>query len=237
MSNQIPHEALNTLAARYSHPAVRVMIRDLTQLAQELEQGTRVWPAKPPTLPPGWLSITNLEDIEYVFTQPRWRGHMDDHFAAWRQFAEVIRAVTQGLPPSLSRPGRREPHPAAIIALRLIWGAERFAELPTAVLKPPPQPFIGSLAHLSLPAPQSEANQLDLAVVAWLQGICPAQAEALRVESIQGFAQMVACFRAIGKLQGEVSLEDMAASYLAWARLLHADLLQLVNVASGWWSG
>jgi hypothetical protein len=225
---------LGALAERYNHPSVRVMARDLTHLAQELEQGTLAWPASPLDLPPGEPAIPHLEQIEEALKEQRWRQPGYDYYANWRWFAEGIRAILAALPEPLPAPTDNEPHPAAVIALRLLWGAERFAELPTALLKPPPAPFLASLASLAVP--ESQASQLALEVGAWIQRIRPSREGLLPAETVQGFAEMVAAFRAVGKLRKEVVFEDIAAGYLAWARLLHANLPQLVNIASGWWS-
>lgn len=216
---------LQALAEQYNHPAVRVLARELTHLAQELERSALAWPVSQPALAPGQPAIPHLEQIEEALRERR----------EWQQFAEVIRAVLAARPEKLPASQSNEPHPAALIALRLLWGAERFAELPTALLRPPPASFLTSLAALA-PDQEDQASQLDLAVADWLQSIRPERAAALPAETVQGFARMVAAFRAVGKLRREVIFEDVAAGYLAWARLLHAHLPQLVNIASGWWS-
>jgi hypothetical protein len=234
MSSGNKPTTLQTLTERYNYPAVRVMARELTHLAQEVEHGTLAWPASPPALAPGQPAIPHLEQVEEALREQRGHQPGRDYHTAWRKFAKVIRAGLVALPEPLPAPGSSEPHPAALIALRLLWGAEHFAELPTALLRPPPAPFLASLAAL---APQeNEATQLDLAVAAWLQSIRPESEKALPAETVQGFARMVAAFRAVGKLRKAVTLEDVAAGYLAWARLLHANLPQLVHIASGWWS-
>lgn len=224
MSSGSNSATLQALAERYNHPSVRVMARELTHLAQEFEQGTLAWPVSSPTLAPGQPASPHLELVEQTLM-----GH------GWRQFVEVIWALLASQPAALLAPRGNEPHPASLIALRLLWGAERFAELPTALLRPPPADFLSSLASLAFDQ-ESQASQLDHAVAAWLQGIRPESEEALPAATVQGFAEMVAAFRAVGKLRKEVVFEDIAAGYLAWARLLHANLPQLVNIASGWWS-
>jgi hypothetical protein len=221
---------LQALAEHYNHPSVRVLARELMHLAQAFERGTLAWPASPPALAPGQPAIPHLEQIEQALQQP---GR--DYSTAWRQFAEVVRATLEAMPEPLPAPAASEPHPAAIIALRLLWGAEHFAGLPTAALRPPPAPFLTSLASLAADQ-EGQASQLALAVAAWLRAIRPASEALLPVETVEGFARMVAAFRAVGKLRGEVELEDIAAGYLAWARLLHTHLPQLVHIASGWWS-
>ncbi len=235
MSSGSSSPMLQALAERYNHPSVRVMARELTHLAQAFERGASVWPANLPALAPGQPAIPHLEQVEAALQQQSWRQPGYNHYTTWRQFAEVIRAVLAAQLAALPTPKGNEPHPAAVIALRLLWGAERFAELPTAVLRPPPAPFLASLASLAFDQ-ESQASQLDLEVARWLQGIQPESKEAVPAKTVQGFAEMVAAFRAVGKLRKEVVIEDIAAGYLAWARLLHANLPQLVNIASGWWS-
>ncbi len=225
MSSGNNSTTLQALAAQYNHPAVRVLARELTHLAQELERSALAWPASPPALAPGQPAIPHLEQVEEALRERR----------EWQQFAEVIRAVLAAVPETLPAPQSNEPHPAALIALRLLWGAERFAELPTALLRPPPTSLLTNVATLATDQ-ESQASQLDRAVAAWLRGIQPESQEALPAETVQGFARMVAAFRAVGKLRRAVLFEDIAAGYLAWARLLHAHLPQLVHIASGWWS-
>lgn len=235
-------DAASTLAAlpeRFAHPSVRVLARELTHLLREMEQGERRWPA---------LSVQNeglpsLETMQAALGEHYlWRRQAIDQ-QDWRGFARTIWASLE--PPLLAaggQPAPNEPHPATIIALRLIWGAERFAELPTVALKPPPASFLEKLASLRAPSamPPAEPVALERALATWLlqelSHFYPHGRPGLPVEELRGFARIVAACRVVGQLREALELEDVAASYLAWARLLQADLQRLTNISSGWWS-
>lgn len=234
-----PASTLAALPERFAHPSVRVLTRELTHLLYEMEQGKRRWPA----LSAQNEELPGLETIQaglgkhYV-----WRRQAVDQ-RDWRGFARTIWASLE--PPLLAaggQPAPNEPHPAAIIALRLIWGAERFAELPTVALKPPPASFLEKLANLRAPSamPPTEPAALERALATWffqeLSHFCPQSRPGLPVEELRGFARLVAACRVVGQLREALELEDVAASYLAWARLLRADLKRLTDISSGWWS-
>ncbi len=231
--------ALDTLAQRFAHPAVRVMTRELTQLAHDLEQGARAWPvisqpsAQPDTALPG------LEAIEAALSRRQWYRRLAVDQQAWQGFARTIWALLNLSPVAKQAPAVNEPHPAAVIALRAMWGAERFAELPTVVLKPPPAEFLQKLAHLPAPARQAPPRQLDRVVAAWLEQIQPDTQQGrplLPVTDVRHFVHIVAACRAVGQLRAGLELEDIAAGYLSWARLLPTDLQRLTALSSGWWS-
>ena len=233
-------DAASTLAAlpeRFAHPSVRVLTRELTHLLDEMEQSKRRWPA---------LAVQNegLPGLETMQTalgkHYLWRRQAIDQ-QDWRGFARTIWASLE--PPLLAAGGQptpNEPHPATIIALRLIWGAERFAELPTVALKPPPASFLEKLAKLPAPAHRSEPAALERAAATWLSQellhFSPKGRPGLPVEALRGFGRIVAACRVVGQLREALELEDVAAGYLAWARLLRADLQRLTNISSGWWS-
>ena len=228
---------LDMLLERFAHPSVRVMARELTQLARSLERGTLIWP-RVPLSALNSAALPGLERIE----------------AALNRRADALRAVTQedwrcftrtvlALPGVSSQEGYQAasagPPPASVIALRLVWGAERFSELPTVILKPPPASFLEHLARLPAPEREAAPEQLDLGVSAWLQTRQPPADQdhsPLPVAAIRGFVRVVAACRVVGQMRQELTLEDVAAGYLAWARLQRANPGQLSNISSGWWT-
>ena len=228
--------ALAALPERFAHPSVRVLARELAHLLREMEQGERRWPA---------LTVQNeglpgLETTQAALSEHcLWRTQAADQ-QDWRGFSRTIWAALESLPRAERQPEPNEPHPTTIIALRLIWGTERFAELPTVALKPPPASFLEKLARLSAPARHSEPEALERALATWLlqelSHFYPGGQPGLPVEEVRGFARIAAACRVVGQLREALELEDIAASYLAWARLLHADLQRLTNISSGWWS-
>jgi hypothetical protein len=236
-------DVASTLAAlpeRFAHTSVRVLARELTHLLHEMEQGERHWPALSVQSEglPGLETMRAALGKHYV-----WRRQAIDQ-QDWCGFARTIWASLE--PPLMAaggQPAPSEPHPATIIALRLIWGAERFAELPTVALKPPPATFLEKLASLRAPSaiPPAEPVALERALVTWLlqelSHFYSGQGKrGLPVEELRGFARIVAACRVVGQLREALELEDVAAGYLAWARLLQADLQRLTDISSGWWS-
>src|SRR5262249_3838743 len=117
MSSDNNSAMLQALAEQYNHPSVRVMARELTHLAQELERGTLAWPASPPALAPGQPAIPHLEQIEETLKEQRWLQAGYNHYANWQRFATSIRAALAEQPTPLSTSTSSEPHPAAVIAL------------------------------------------------------------------------------------------------------------------------
>ena len=233
-------DAASTLAAlpeRFAHPSVRVLTRELAHLLDEMEQGQRRWPARAVQNE----GLPGLETMQAALGEHYlWRRLAVDQ-QDWRGFASTIWAVLEPLLLAAEgQPAPNEPHPAAIIALRLIWGAERFAELPTVALKPPPALFLGKLARLPAPAQNDESEALEGEVATWLlqelSHFYPRGRPGLPVEELRGFARIVAACRVVGQLREALELEDVAASYLAWTRLLRADLQRLTAISSGWWS-
>lgn len=227
---------LAALPERFAHPSVRVLARELAHLLREMEQGERRWPA---------LTVQNeglpgLEVMQAALGEHSLWRRLAVEQQDWHGFSRTIWAALESLPYTerLSEPN--EPHPATIIALRLIWGAERFAELPTVALKPPPTPFLEKLARLASLARHSEPEALERALATWLlqelAHFYPGGQPSLSVEEVRSFARIVAACRVVGQLREALELEDIAASYLAWARLLRADLQRLTNISSGWWS-
>ena len=232
-------DASSTLAAlpeRFAHPAVRVLTRELTYLLHEMEEGERRWPA----LVAQDEGLPGLETIQAALSgHSLWRRLAVEQ-QDWRGFTRTIWAALETLPLAKRQAEPNAPHPATVIALRLVWGAERFAELPTVALKPPPASFLEKLANLPAPARRSEPATLERAVATWLlqelSHFYPEGRPGLPVEEVRGFARVVAACRVVGQLREAPELEDVAASYLAWARLLRADLQRLTNISSGWWS-
>jgi len=228
---------LDVLAEQFAHPSVRVMARELTQLARSLERGTLVWPRAPLSVP-NRASLPGLERIEAALKRPS-----DTLLAVtqedWRRFARTVLALPGASPQADQQADLAGPHPAAVMALRLVWGAERFSELPTVILKPPPASFLEHLARLPAPERETAPEQLDHVVSAWLQARePPADQERfpLPVADIRSFVRVVAACRVVGQMRQELSLEDVAAGYLAWARLQRANPGQLSNISSGWWT-
>lgn len=227
---------LTTLSERFAHPSVRVMIRELTPLARALDQGTQVWPSLLQSPAQQGTALPGLEAMEAALSRQRQHGPAVNE-SDWRGFAQTIRAafaLSHTEPPTPDTP-----HPAAVIALRLIWGAERFAELPTVVLKPPPVGFLDNLCRLPTPAQHTDPAELDQAVAAWVAQLLsvPEQGKpTAAAANVRGFAHVVAACRVVGQMRAALELEDVAAGYLAWARLLHANLQRLTAVSSGWWS-
>jgi hypothetical protein len=228
---------LETLADRFAHPAVRVLVRELSHLARDLERGTLAWPRIPPaqsnpTLPGLEHSEATLEQQSAGETSAVAPGD-------WARFARTTVGLVSAAPSAPRPPADGEPDSASLIALRLIWGAERFSELPTVMLKPPPGAFLEHVARLPAPDQQAPPAQLVRAVSERLQtqrAVIDQTASSLPVDDVQGFARIVAACRVAGQMRQEIALEDAAASYLAWARLLRADPRQLSDVSSGWWS-
>ncbi len=229
---------LTALSERFAHPSVRVMARELAQLAHDLKQGARTWPSLLQLRAQQGGALPGLEAIEAALSQQRQHGPAATDYSDWQGFAQTIWAAfafssSEPPPPDV-------PHPAAVIALRLIWGAERFAELPTVVLKPPPARFLDNLCRLPAPARHADAAALDQAVAAWVAQMQPDSSQGKpspeAAANVRGFVHIVAACRAVGQMRPALELEDMAASYLAWARLLRADLQRLTAVSSGWWS-
>lgn len=236
--------ALAALPERFAHPSVRVLTRELAHLLREMEQGERRWPA----LAAQDEGLPGLETMQAALgAHSLWRRLAVEQ-QDWRGFTRTIWATLEALPLAKRQAEPNAPHPATVIALRLVWGAERFAELPTVALKPPPASFLEKLARLpvSLPlvagaaARRSEPGALERAVATWLlqelSHFYPEGRPGLPVEEVRGFARVVAGCRVVGQLRKVSELEDVAASYLAWARLLRADLQRLTNISSGWWS-
>jgi hypothetical protein len=168
----------------------------------------------------------------------RWWSRLAADQHDWRGFARIIWASLDSLARMERQPATNEPPPATIIALRLIWGAERFAELPTVALKPPPASFLQKLTNLPAPARRSAPEAFERALAVWLAQQPPLSQGGLRlpVAEVRGFARIVAACRVVGQLRGAPELEDAAAGYLAWARLLRVDLQRLTDISSGWWS-
>ncbi|HEY7347750.1 MAG TPA: hypothetical protein VH599_05480 [Ktedonobacterales bacterium] len=230
--------SLDALAERFAHPSVRVMARELAQMARDLERGTLAWPRTPPVT--AWFSaaLPGLESIEAALNQRRDRSLAVDQ-SDWACFARTVQAGAGAADDAVQQPPLRAPHPVSVIALRLVWGSERFRELPTVILKPPPAPFLEQLARLPAPERAAAPEQLVQAVSAWLQERQPLADQEhalLTVGDVRGFVRVVASCRVVGQLRKEVTLEDVAAGYLAWARLLRANLDQLSDISSGWWS-
>lgn len=235
MSDKAP--SLDALAARFAHPSVRVMARELAQLARSLERGTLIWPRAPLSVP-NRAALPGLERIEAALNRPA------DALRAvtpedWHCFARAVLALP-GIPPQQGQQAASAaPHPASVIALRLVWGAERFSELPTVILKPPPASFLEHLARLPAPERDTAPAQLDHAVSAWLQSRQPPadqEPSPLSVADIRGFVRVVAACRVVGQMRQELSLEDIAAGEIAWARLQRANPEQLSSISSGWWT-
>lgn len=232
-------DASTTLAAlpeRFAHPSVRVLARELAHLLREMEQGERHWPARS-----AWDdALRGLETMQAALDEHRlWRRQaVDQH--DWRGFTRTIWAALEPLPRAEEQPAPNEPHPATIIALRLIWGAERFAELPTVTLKPPPASFLEKLASLPAPARHAEPAVLERTVATWLlqelSHFYPQGRPGLPVAEVRGLVRMVSACRVVGQFREAPELEDIAAGYLAWARLLRADPQRLTDISSGWWS-
>jgi hypothetical protein len=228
--------ALAALPERFAHPSVRVLTRELAHLLREMEQGERRWPA----LAAQDEGLPDLETMQAALGgRSLWRRLAVEQ-QDWRGFTRTIWATLEALPLAKRQPEPNTPHPATVIALRLVWGGERFAELPTVALKPPPASFLEKLASLPAPARHSEPEALEHTVATWLlqelSHFYPGGRPGLPVEEVRGFARVVAACRVVGQLRGVPELEDVAASYLAWARLLRADLQRLTNISSGWWS-
>ena len=225
---------LEALPERFAHPAVRVMVREVTHLVREIKRGTQPWPHVPPAAQAS-IHVPGLESIEAALTQQPIGNDTLITQRQWASFARVILEITASAASDAAapQPATSAPHPAAVIALRLIWGAERFAELPTVMLRPPPAAFLEQLTYLPAPEPRTPPAQLDEAVFLWLQERPPLTNAA---SDIQGFARVVAACRVVGQLRQELDLEDVAAGYLAWARLLRANPGQLSDISSGWWS-
>lgn len=222
---------LDTRTERFDHPAVRVMTRELTHLARDLAHGTSAWPPLPAAH--SGAALPGLESIEAALY------HDGAGAVAQSDWAAFTRAVlgTVGIATADSQPG--EPHPAALIALRLIWGAERFSELPTVMLRPPPAAFLDHLARLLAPASQTPPAQLDQTVSSWLQenqALADQASLLLPIADVRGFVRVVAACRVVGQMRQAIALEDVAAGYLAWTRLLRANPQQLSDISSGWWS-
>ncbi len=229
---------LEQLAERFAHPSVRVMARELSQRARDLERGALVWPPMPQLPTQRGAALPGLESIEGALGQRRWFRHLAVDQSDWRRFALVVQAILLAPGDASQQPADGAPNPASVIALRLVWGAERFAELPTVVLKPPAADFLEQLAHLPAPKRGAPPEELDQAVASWLQESLPAleQQTLLPVDDLHGFVRVVAACRVVGQLRHELALEDVAAGYLAWARLLRANPQQLIDISSGWWS-
>jgi hypothetical protein len=228
---------LTTLSRRFDHPSVRVMARELAQLARDLEQGLPAlsspfqFPAQQGATLPG------LETIETALNQPRQQRSSAVEQNDWQGFAQTIWAALARSPDASQQLLPNTPHPAAVIALRLIWGGERFAELPTAVLKPPPAGFLDKLSRLPALAEHSDPALLALAVAAWIAQIPSDSSQSeLAAANTRGFMRVVAACRVVGQMRAALELEDVAAGYLAWAHLLRADLQRLTAISSGWWS-
>lgn len=227
---------LETLAERFAHPAVRVLARELNHLNRDLERGTLAWPRIPSA--PHDPALPGLERIEAALTRPASAASAIAP-GDWARFARVIVGIVSAAPDAPQPPADGGPHPASVIALRLIWGAERFSELPTVMLKPPPAAFLEHVARVPAPEDQSPPAQFAQATARWLQERRAASdqtASALPVDDVRGFARLVAACRVAGQMRQEIALEDAAASYLAWVRLLRANPQQLSDIASGWWS-
>lgn len=228
---------LDELVERFGHPAVRVMARELAQLAHNLERGTQVWPRMPLPVPNG-AALPGLERIEAALTR------RSDTLRAvtqedWRCFARAVLALPGASPQEDQQAASAGPHPASVIALRLVWGAERFSELPTVILKPPPTSFLEQLARLPAPERETAPEQLDHAASAWLQTRQPPADQErfpLPVADIRGFVRVVAACRVVGQMRQELTLEDIAAGEIAWARVQRANPGQLSNISSGWWT-
>jgi hypothetical protein len=228
---------LEQLAERFAHPAVRVLVRELSHLARDLERGIIAWPHLLPA--PSETTLPGLEQVAAALTRQSAQAASAVAPEDWSGFARTIVGTVNTSPHAPQPPADGGPHPASVIALRMIWGAERFSELPTVVLKPPPAAFLEHVADMPAPASQTPPAQLAQAVSSWLQGrragtdLTPAS---LSVEDVRGFARVVAACRAAGQMRQEITLEDSAAGYLAWVRLLRADPQQLSDISSGWWS-
>jgi hypothetical protein len=230
--------ALNALAERFAHPSVRVLVRELSHLARDLERGALAWPRRPPALAQDRPVLPGLESIETALHQPpSGESRAVDH-NDWASFARAVLSAFSTSPAANQYPAGA-PHPVSVIALRLIWGAERFSELPTVVLKPPPISFLEHLARLPAPEPQAPSVQLDHAISTWLQERLPPDTQRqalLPIADVRGFVRLVAACRVVGQMRSKLILEDVAAGYLAWARVLRANLEQLSAISSGWWS-
>ncbi len=223
---------LETLVERFAHPAVRVMARELSHLARDWERGTPGWPGIASA--PNTAVLPGLEGIERALAGASAPGASAVTRDDWARFARTVLACV-----GADQPPAAAPRAPSVIALRLIWGGERMSELPTVILKPPPAAFLEQLARLPAPARQTPPAQLDQAVTVWLEDrlISANQPSSpLPVADARGFARFVAACRAVGHMRREITVEDVAASYLAWIRLLRADPQQLSDISSGWWS-
>jgi|GEM_PF-3145223 len=230
---------LEQLAERFAHPSVRVMTRELSQRARELERGALAWPLLPQPPAQHGAVLPGLESLEAALGKRRWFRRLAVDQSDWRSFARVIQDILSASSNASQQSAAGAPHPASVIALRLVWGAERFAELPTVMLKPPAADFLAQLAHLPAPKRGTPPEELDQAVASWLQERSLAigqQSAFLPGEDVRGFARVVAACRVVGHLRKALALEDVAAGYLAWARLLRANPQQLTDISSGWWS-
>jgi hypothetical protein len=229
---------LDQLTERFAHPSVRVMARELSQLARDFERGALAWPALA-QLPARYGAVLpGLETIEAALHQRRWFRRRAVDQGDWLCFARTVQGTLRASG-DFEQPPAGAPHPASVIALRLVWGAERFAELPTVILKPPAAPFLEQLARLPAPERHAPPQQLDRAATAWLQEIQPTSGQGtllLSIADIHGFVCVVAACRVVGQMRAELALEDVAAGYLAWASLLRASPQQLTGISSGWWS-
>ncbi len=224
---------LEALAERFAHPAARVLARELTRLARDLERGALAWP-RAPASERNNAALSGLESIEAALNRRRAEHPLAVDQSDWADFGRALRGIA-GAAPDAGQPPAGAP-PASVIALRLIWGAERFSELPTVILKPPPAPFLVELAVLPAPEDSAPPEQLARTVSAWLQARQPAEPGLLAAADVRGFARVVAACRVVGQRRKAVTLEDAAAGYLAWARLLRADPQRLSDISSGWWS-
>jgi hypothetical protein len=230
---------LDALAERFAHPSVRVLARELTQLAREMERGTLAWPSLSQLPAQKRTTLPGLESIEAALGQQRWYKRLAVDQSDWQRFGRSIQAMLNAPDGAGQNSAPQTPHQASLIALRLVWGAERFAELPTVILKPPPAAFLEHLAHLPAPKRSTPPEELDRAVSLWLQERQPPASQTtspLPTDDVRSFARVVAVCRVVGQLRGDLTLEDVAAGYLAWARLLRANPEQLSDISSGWWS-
>ena len=227
------------LDKRFDHPAVRVLVRELTHLARAWERGMLAWPGCALPLADTNPSLPGLERIEARLPQRLTARTSAVDQGDWVCFARTVLA-TVGISNDVDhRADAGTPHPISVMALRLIWGAERFAELPTVMLKPPPAPFLDQLAHLPTPEGPAPPEQFDHFISEWLQERQPAPDDVsspLAVGDVRGFTRFVAGCRAVGQMRQELALEDVAAGYLAWVRLLRANPQQLSDISTGWWS-
>jgi hypothetical protein len=229
--------SLDTLAERFAQPAVRVMVRELSHLARDVERGRLAWPQIPPAFGANRPLLPGLESIEAALSQPATSVARAVNQDDWAGFARVVLGIARASACIDLSAATNGPHPASVIALRLIWGAERFAELPTVMLRPPPASFLEQLTLVPTPARQTPPEQLDQTVFTWLQeSLSRAKREALPATNVRSFARVVAASRVVGQLRKELALDDGAIGYLAWARLMRADPQHLSNISSGWWS-